>query len=110
MPEEMQPTEDGSIRGIMKQTQGKFGPRSGGVPCDIIWHFKVSEEFDFFRVLLNKFGIDNVRAKTAKMPAKFDVAPAAMISDTPPLKCPAFAILNSINFFGNNVSKSGKGI
>ena len=30
----------------------------------------VSKEYDFFRVLLNLYALDDVRAKTAKMPAK----------------------------------------
>ena len=53
---------------------------------------EVSKEFDFFRVLLNTFCLDDVRAKTSKMPAKSDEARAGVISATP-LECPTFLAL-----------------
>ena len=37
----------------------------------------VSTELDFFHVLLNSFSLDDVSTKTAKMPAKSDLAPFA---------------------------------
>lgn len=41
----------------------------------------VSQEFDFYRALLNSFDLDDVRAKTAQMPAK-NVAPFSLTSDS----------------------------
>lgn len=62
---------------------------------------EVSREFDFFRLLLNSFCLDDVRAKTAKMPANCDVARAgvsASLSLDPTLQCPTLTstALNSL--------------
>ena len=54
--------------------------------------FDVSKEYDFFRTLLNSFCLDDVRAKTAKMPANFSAASAGEVSALPSLK---FAYLES---------------
>ena len=51
---------------------------------------EVGKEFDFYRVLLNSFCLDDVRAKTSKMPAKIDLARAGVNSITPPPPLPDF--------------------
>ena len=57
---------------------------------------EVGKEFDFYRVLLNSFCLDDNRAKTSKMPAKIDLARAGVnsITPSPPLPdFPNFALL-----------------
>lgn len=51
---------------------------------------EVGKEFDFYRVLLNSFCLDDVRAKTSKMPAKIGLACAGVNSITPPPPLPDF--------------------